>query len=523
MKKIDLNSIKNSLSNVKFLQKYDYDINKVVGVKNGEAYILFADKKLLRIYRDKLKAAPLLNSYIPVENVIFYNFEVEKNILEKVNLDKFIETRIYEETGIDETEKYIFKYKVVDLLQEEKKVMIETIIVSETFVNKQFKDIIEKVGYIDYISFPAFSYKSLYQEKILSLANDMFVVILDDKIFITFYSDGKLTKIVTISGGLDKIYERLEKLNIANFNFEIFQKLLQRKGIDQSKYSAKEFVVYNELVGEFKLFKNIIDDQIKKVIESYNIDTIDRVFVTTKYGNIKGLEEYFTKALLIDTFNFEFYESYNLDRLPVDPLLFLGMLETHYAYKNSDLTYNFSLVLRQPTFFYRPSGQLILSTVAALIVSSVYPLYLYINGVLYEHKNEKLMSQIKRLNSEIASLGAKKHKLENEKKAILKVISKFKKGIKEDKNLINEVYTFKYSYIPKSVELTDVTFFMNKNGVYLKNLSYEDNVFIINVFSNKDSNIANLINDLTNHGFNAYTNGINLDNNKYISEIRIQE
>jgi len=522
MKKIDT-GLKKYLSNMKFLQKYDYDISKVIGVKDNEAYILYTDKKLLRIYRNKLKSSPLLNSYVPIENVIFYNFELEKNILEKVDVDKFIETKIYEETGIDETERYIVKYKVIDFLQDEKKVMIEVVIVSEGFLYKHFEDILHKVGYIDYVSFPAFSYKSLYQEGILTLANDLFVVVLEDKIFLTFYSDGKLIKIMTISGGLDKIYKKLEKLNISNFNYEVFRKLLQQKGVDQKRYSSKEFIVYNEIVSEFDILKNILEEQIKKVIDTYNIETIDRIFITTKYGNVKGLEEHLRKSIYIDTFNFEFYENYNLDRLPIDPLLFLGMLETHYAYKNEDLSFNFSQFLRKPTFFYRPSGQLVLSVSVASVLFSVYPLYLYINGLIYEDKSNKLDVKIHSLNKEITLLGKKKNKLKKEQQVIKKIVSNLRHKIQEDKTLIKKVYSFKYSYIPKSEELTDITYYLNKNKVYIKDLSYKNNEFLIDIFSKKDSNIANLINELTNSGFNVYTGAITLKNNQYTSQIRIKE
>ena len=523
MKKLDFNSIKKSFSSNKFLKKYDYDINRVIGLKNEEAYILFADKKLLRIYRDKLKSAPLLNSYIPIEHVMFYNFEIEKNILEKVDLDKFIETKMYEETGIDETEKYMVKYRLVDFLQDDKKIMIETVIVAESFIKNYFKNVVEKTGYIDYLSFPAFSYQSLYQEGILRLANDMFIVILDDKLFVTFYSNGKLVKIITVSGGLDRIYEKLEKLNIANFDFDIFKKLLKRKGLNQNKYSAKEFKVYKTLIDEFESFKSIIDDQIKKLIEKYNIENIDRIFITTKYGNVRGLEEFFTNLIYIDTFNFEFYENYNLDKLPIDPLLFLGMLETHYAYKNQDLNYNFSLFLRKPTFFYRPSGQLVLTITISTFIFSIIPLYFYIDGMIYEYKNKELNFKINTLNREIADLKSKKRKLENEKRNILKVISKFRKTLTKDKSLIKEVYQFKYNYIPKSEELTAITFFLNKNHIYLKDLSYKDNNYIIDIFSTKDTNIANLINDFTNNGFNVLTNGITLKDKYYRSTIRISE
>jgi hypothetical protein len=511
------------ISKIKFLKKYNYDINKVVGVKGKERYILYADKKLLRIYRDNLKGTPLLNTYIPIEHAIFYNFEIEKNLIEKIELDKFIETKVYEETGINETESYIIKYKIVDLLKNDKKVIIETVIVAESIIKNDFNYVVEETGYIDYISFPAFSYRSLYQEKILAPANDMFVVILDDKIFITFYSQGKLVKIVTISGGLDKVYERIAKLNIANFDLEVFKKLLNKKGLNQENYSANEYIVFNELLKEFNIFAGIIEDQIKKIIEVYNVENIDRIFITTKYGNIEGLDTYYTKYLNTDTFDFEFYENYNLDRLPIDPLLFLGMLETHYAYKFNDFKYNFSLFLREPTFFYRPSGQFVLSVTAATIIFSIIPLYQYINGLIYQYKNHHLYTEIQKYNNEIATLISKKNKLEKEKNNIEIVIKNYTDKINKDKLLINELYKFKYSYIPKSQELTDITLIFNKNNVYIKDLKYKDNEFKINVFSDKDSNIANLIDDLTNNGYDAYTDGIKLNGKKYISEIRIRE
>lgn len=513
----------NFTSKIKFLKKYNYDINKVVGIKGNERYILYADKKLLRIYREDLRSTPLINTYIPIENAIFYNFEIEKNLIEKIELDKFIETKVYEETGINEAESYIIKYKIVDFLKNDKKVMIETVIISESIIKNEFNYILEETGYIDYLSFPAFSYQSLYQENILSPANDMFVVILEDKIFITFYSDGKLIKIVTISEGLDKIYEKLSNLNIANFNFEVLKKLLNQKGVDQYRYNPKEFIVYTNLASEIDSLANIIEEQIKRFTEIYNIDEIDRIFITTKYGNIKGLDSYFTKYMNIDTFDFEFYENYNLDRLPIDPLLFLGMLETHYAYKYQDFTYNFSLFLREPTFFYRPSGQFVLSVSAATIIFSIMPLYQYVNGLIYKYKNNNLKLEVSKLNTDIVKLTVQKNKLEKQKKSIEPVINKLTNEIKKDKRLINEVYKFKYSYIPKSQELTDITFFLNKNNVYIKNFSYSNNQFIINVFSNKDSNIANLIEDLTNNGFNIYTDGIKFNKQKYISEIRIKE
>jgi hypothetical protein len=520
-----LDFFKKKFANIKFLKKYNYEIDKVIGVKGDEKYILYTDKKLIRIYRGPLKSIPLINSYIPIENAIFYDFEIEKNILSKIgDIEKFIETKIYEETGIDETDKYIFKYKIVDSLSNEKKVMIETVIVSESLIKNKFEYILKETGYIDYLSFPAFSYKSLYQEKILEIGNDVFIVVLEDKIFITFYSQGELLKISTISGGLDKIFDNLSKLSISNFDREVFRKLLVEKGIDEANYSPAEFIVYNELSKNFNRIASIIEEQTKKILDDYNINGIDRVFITTKYGNINGLDRYFTQFLGIETFDFEFYKRYNLDELPIDPLLFLGMLETHYAYKYNDFNYNFSIFLRKPTLFYRPSGQFVVVIILSILLFSLLPLYLYIDGLILNKKNKQLENQLSKLNKEIAMLTVRKTSLEKQKKSFEKIINKLVKDIKRNKTLIKKVYEFKYSYNPKSQLLTDIGLFFNKNNVYLRNLSYERNSFIIDVFAKKDFNIANLIEDLVKNGFDVYTTGIKLNgDNNYTSKIRIKE
>ena len=214
MKKLELEKLTNNLR-PGFLKKFNYDINDIIGVKDQEKFILYTKKKLIRIYRGSLKSKALLSTYVPIEQAVFYNFEIEKNVLEKIeNIDDYIDTRVYDEAGVDETEKYIIKYKIIESMKDEKLVTVEVIIIPASYIEKGYKDILKESGYIDYISFPAFAYKALYEEKILQKANDLFVVFLYDKVFLTFYNDGELLSIVTISGGLDKIYESLGKLNM---------------------------------------------------------------------------------------------------------------------------------------------------------------------------------------------------------------------------------------------------------------------------------------------------------------------
>jgi len=180
-------------------------------------------------------------------------------------------------------------------MKDEKLVTVEVIIIPAGYIENGYKDILQESGYIDYISFPAFAYKALYEEKILQKANDLFVVFLYDKVFLTFYSDGELLSIVTISGGLDKIYESLGKLKIKNFDIGIFEKLITKKGVNPLKYTNVEKAVLDIMQDEFLSLINIVNSQIEKISMKYNIDTIDRIYVTSEYGNIEGLQEYMQK------------------------------------------------------------------------------------------------------------------------------------------------------------------------------------------------------------------------------------
>ena len=504
-------------------KKYNYNVNEVIGVKNEQRYILYADKKLIRIYRGNLVSSALLSSYIPVENAIFYNFKLEKSVLDKIDLDSHVETRVFDEAGVDETDAYFIKYKIVDKYNDPKYVVVETVIVSQTVINEKFKYILNETGYIDYLSFPAFGYRALYAENILKKANDIFAVVLFDKIFLTFYSEGELVYISTLSSGLDKVYETLEELKIRNFNMDLFIKLITKKGVDLDKYSTQELAVLEIIKKEFSNIQRLIFEQVNRVKSEYKIGSFDRLFITTEYGEVLGLKEYLSEQTELEVSNFEFSEKYNLDRLPIDPFLFLAMLETHYAYKNNDQKYNFSPALREPTFFYRPSGKLFLVTAAFLIFMGALPLYEYIKGFAYERKNSALQEEIVKLKAVVNNYTVQTKLLSDKEKSIRNEILKFQNEINTLKKFIDEVYKFKYSYIPKSQEMVDITQFLNRHNVYVKKLRYNRGAYTIKVYSYNNSNIPDLINDLTENGFDVYAKEVVFKNGRYNSELRIKE
>jgi len=516
---------KSGKSKFKFIKKYNYNIDEVIGVKSpNEKYVLYVEKKLIRIYRGSLATKALICSSIPIENVIVYSFFVEKNVINKIDLDSFVETKVYEEAGLKETENHIIKYKVIDKYKDKDYVAIQAVIVPESVIEENYKYILEEVGYIDYLSFPGFAYKALYAEGIIKKGNDIFVVLLQDKIFITFYSQGELVYLTTISGGLNKVYDALEELEIENFDNELFKKILLKKGLDYDKYGARELPIVEVLRKEFVNIVSIINEQIAKISEDYNIYGFDRLFITSEFGEILGIKEYLQEhELKMEIRDFEFYTKYNLDRLPIDPFLFLGMLETHYAYRFQDQKYNFSPYLREPTFLYRPSGRLFMLTFLFLVLFGAFPLYYYLTGLNYKLKNDALRSDINVLQKKVNSLKSTMVALQKKEKSLKKIINDYTQEISKLKDYISGVYKFKFEYHPMSQEMVNITQFLNKNEVYLKNMEYKNNEIVMNVYAYGKENIPKMIKAFTENGYDAYTKEIVFKDGKYTSEIRIKE
>jgi len=315
----------------------------------------------------------------------------------------------------------------------------------------------------------------------------------------------------------------LQSLKIANFDIELFEKLLTKKGLDISKYSVAEMPVLKKIEEEMQNRAGLIQEQILNIIENYNFENIDRIFIISEYGDIPGINVFFEKNLGKKSLGFKFYKEYNLDRLPVDPFLFLAMLETYYAYNENDLKYNYSLFLRKPTFLYRPSGMLISSIVLLIILLSAYPVYLYITGEIFLHKTKTLNNKLNRINNQKTDLLKDINNIKNTLNKIKKQINIYASDIKNKQKIIQTLYEFKYSYIPKSKEMVDITLLMNKNKIYLQSMDYENNIFTMKIYSHNDKKIGKFLDSLVQNGFNVDFNKVEEKDGKYYTTIRIKE
>jgi hypothetical protein len=520
---------KNKTSGIK---KYSYNLNKVASIDPfnfNEVFVLedniIREKKL----KEKLSKDTLISTYIPLRFIINYEINIPKNLIEKIDVRDHIETKAYEELELDEAEKYIIKYKLINSIADEKNMIAEVIIVQEDAIDKYFSSIKNEYDYIDYLGHSGFLFESLYKTKILESKRDIFIYFTEKYTLITLYADGGFLQNIFLNQGLHSLYEKLaqdSEVEIKDFSYEIFVELLTKKGLELDYYDDSEEILFNELSKIFSNLFTTIVNQFNSLQRKFALATIDRVFISTEKGTIPGVIDFTTNYLgEIESNDLKFDTKYNPNNVEIDQLSFLNILSTQYAYKEDYQLYNFTLKKRPPTFFYRKSGQFISITIASLIISLIYPAYQYIYSNITDYKNSKLEVKLNKLNMNFNSLNTNFNNLLKSYKKEQNIEKNKRTYIKNVEKLISILHKDKEGYTPISSLIIKVSLYMKNNKIYAKEIDLDEGILKLEVFADKESYITNFANELVNkENLTIETNGVMKDKNSknYTSIINVK-
>jgi hypothetical protein len=518
------------LKNIIKFEKYSYNTSKVAVIDpyDFDHIYLLEDKTISKKKaKDAISKDTLISTYLPAKNVILYELEIPKNLVDKVNLDDYIETKCYEELDLDEAEKYVFKYKLVSSINNEKNFITEVVIAQENSAIKEyFSDLYEKYNYIDYIGYSGFLFEVLYKKEILEKRKDIFMFFTKNHVLITLYADGEFLQNIILNDGLYSLYERLENsnLSIVDLDYELFLNILIRKGLDPDNYDYGEEILFNQLGEIFSNLFMVIINQLNSLKRKFSLSTLDRMFISTETGSVPGILD-FTNIYLggVIVKELKFDKKYNPENIQINQLLFLNMLSTSYAYENEYHNFNFTLKKRPPTFFYRKSGQLISITALSIILSSIYPIYEYIDYYIKKSANEKNILTVNKLNDRYKKLNYifdTKLKIYEQKKKLLNKKIIYINSIEE---IITKLYNYKNKYTPISKLLTIITPYMKQLNIYAKSINLDKGILTLEIFSKDEANITNFINKLIQkHNFIIETKGIIKEKENYSSIINIK-
>lgn len=512
----------------KYIKRDSYNLNKVVGIDPSNFNdIYFLDNGVLsKISEKEIKKEYLLATFIPNKNIINYELSIPKNRLDKIDLDSYIETECYKEVGLDDTEEYLFKYKMIYSYEDEKNVLAEVVIVPKNEgITTYFQDLLNKYYFIDYIGYSGYLFEVLYEDGILEPKKDMFIYFTEKAVVITFFSEGRFLHTFSIPEGLEIIYKKLMESNIkvSNLDYQLFLKLITKKGLESKNYSNREGIIFNELSEHFSNLFLLISNQLHSIKRKFGLPAIDRIFMSTVKGVIPGSSEFANMYLGVEANDLKFDKKYNPNNIEIEQMLFLTILSASSSYSRKDFQNNFTLKQRPPTFFFRYSGQFITASVTAVFLSSLYPLYQTTATYLINAEKVEQNSVLNNLNNEYSKLKKTNNLLKSKLKAVRKKKEETINFIKGVQSIIETIYRAKKGYIPKSIFLTEVVKFLHYNRVYVLNAVLNQNELILFVKSNREDRITNFINDLVQkEKLIVDTKGILREKNFYTSQIIIK-
>ncbi|WP_458701606.1 hypothetical protein ACKGJI_05655 [Sulfurospirillum sp. 1307] len=461
-----------------------------------------------------------ISSSIKYDHLILHSFKVPITTSDE-ELSNLVEIRIYEDTGLDLQKKYKISYIKKELDYEEN-FLVEAYAIEVDKVSEYLSGVLKKTKHIDFLALPFLSYSTLYKNKIIAAKNDIFVYLGEEEAFLSIYKDGRYLSSKGVVN-IDKIAQ-----NINNAGYDISSKelleILSSKGLDPTLYERGESILYNQIEAEFTNIFTKVNDIVIYNRSVFGFEKIDRIFLSTNNGRIKGLKEF------IQNFGFSEVElhDFNLfnDKFESN---FLNRIIASYVYDKAvanDNSQNVTLFPREDPFYKKTSGKLLIFALSILVLTASYVFSLY-----YEVKNLQVQKmELEKQYNEMQNIKSKYAEDINKAKNELKDI------VSEDKNLDNKLANIKdsissFETLLKTKDsysnfVIEVNKLLKKYNLATTNITILDaNQMQIEIVANysKRDNIAKFMKELITRGFiGVRTDEIKSDKDIYLSKIEIK-
>ncbi len=471
-------------------------------------------------FSSELDKKSFIGSRVSYNDVILHSFKVPESMSED-ELKTTVEIKMYDDAGLDLQKKYkmIYTRKELDF---EDSVLIEAFAVDMDVVTDSLASVLAQTKHIDFLALPFLSFATLYENKILEPKNDLFVYIDENEAFLSIYKDAKYLSTKSLMN-LSEIVKKLETAGI-DIGIVELKEHLRTKGLDATLYERDESRLYNELESIFSMMLTKINDIVVYNRSVFGLESIDRIFISTQNARLKGAREF------IDNFGFNEVEvkDFNLFNSKEEGHFFEKIVAS-YIYdklKEKDFTHNLTLFKREPAFYKKESGRVLIGLSLVLFVGFSFVGYVWFSNTILEKEKVKLQKQydvIKRnetkykskianTNKELKVVAEKKDSLNKKFKSIEKSMVDMEK-MREQKSaysdFIFDVNRLLYKY---KLSITKIEM-IGKDDMSIE---------LIAQFKKRD-NIAKFMEDLIISGFDGITTDeIKLSNSIYLSKIEIK-
>ncbi|PNV82607.1 MAG: hypothetical protein C0627_09440 [Sulfurimonas sp.] len=407
-------------------------------------------------------------SYLNTKNFINSHITVSKNIPEE-DLYDAIYNKAYDELGLDQAIMYQIQYiETINVLDEDNR-NFHVFIIDPAVVDDVFKNVVDKVKYIDYIIPSPLLLKSLYSRDIIQSSGvHCFVYFQENDTFITIYNEKNFLYTKSINYSFLQMHERFCEIYGEMIEYEDFINFLSNEDLKTTESVYKTHVI--------KLYKEIfenINDILTYVKRALDIDKIECIYIDTQLKSLTKLDEMAEVELSIKSSSFNFDYGLESNDSYVEHLHSLMYIYTTLSQKDR-YECNFTTYPRPPKFTKRKSGHAIILAVASLVLAFVYPVTYWTLTYAQSLQYKILEDEYKSVhNSKITREATIKNR-EADKAKISLLLANEEQEYVEKKNTLIKIHDVKVNYPMKAELVHRLTKDLNKYNVRLESALYSE-------------------------------------------------
>jgi len=466
-----------------------------LSVNTNNTYIVNTADFLSEVKEPIFSKEQFVIATLDIKNTINTTIYINKNISEE-DLYDVITTKAYDELELDQAIAYHIEYIETFINIDSDKRSFYLFIIEPTLLENIYKDICKKIKYIDIVIPSPLLLKSLYTKNIINdNGTHCFIYFQNNDAFIAIYNECQFVYAKSLNYSFKDMYERLCELYGERIEYKIFIDFIQNQNLKNTDNKYKDY--FTKLYHE--IFSNI-NDILTYIKRAYNLEKIEQIYIGSEIATTTQLNEILEYQLKIKTDNFAFEYGFENAKIYIDQLQSLMQL---YTKIDEDKRYNcnFTIFHRPPKFTQRQSGQIIILTLASIILAFSYPatywILTYASSLEYQLLNKKYKN-IHNIKS-IREVTIQNKTIEKEK--ALKYLAIEKQKYIDKKNTLIKINQVKVNYPMKARLLAILTKDLNRFDVRLNSLSYDEDLnskkFYLNLVSKDDNSITSLIKFLT--------------------------
>ncbi len=463
-------------------------------------------------------------STISSKNLITDSIEISRNIADE-DLESAIDIQVYDELNFDPAVQYTIFYKEFFGFESNSKRKFNIFAIETNKIEEEFKDIIKKVKYIDYILPEPLLIKSVYNKNLIEKDSvDCFLYFKKSDAFLAIYADGEYIYSKSLNYSLERMHEKFCEISGESYQYEDFINFIL------TGYSTNISIENQRLI--IKLYKEMfvyINDIIFYAKRAYMIENINRIYINSSIGIFKNIDRYIRTYIDIEPHELNFVIAKNAKEIKCDQLHNLMILAAMDYIEDPDDGLNFSIFKRPPPFRQRPIGKIFYIILLSIIISMAYPIYEFGYAYFIKLKLINLRKEEHKLYVEASSIKKQLSRLQKQQDIVQKKLDKEFLKLSFREKLLNQIYSKKVHYPMKVKLLVEIFQKINKykTKIYDIQIGTEKNGLMFmtfSVFSRRDKNITELIKSLTKmKKYSVKTKEIRRDTKKqiYLSNIKV--